>query len=446
VAPFHKRIITHVGCFDERPDRPRLLGVTATPKRTDGVGLNNVFQKISYKKSILDAIIEGYLVDLICKEIQVEMDLSEVANSGGDYDDGALGRAMTEAHAPEVMAAAYKEFALDRTAIAFLPTVRVSEDLVGVLERDGIRAEVVKDTTSPKQRQGIYQRLKEGETRVVANCGVLTEGFDEPSISCIIQGRPTISGSLYTQMIGRGTRLFPGKRDCLILDTVGSSRKHKLVTLSDITGLSAEILKKEGAREAIKAAFGVEAKEEERQEGAKPSKVFATATKLFSELHWIALPNRGYVLALGTAMILLYPLPPAPEERQPHFDVYIKERDKPPSRITRNLTVDYAQGVAEDKVREHEAYNLASPDASWRKKEPKPGQIDLCKRLGIEVFPDMTRGAVADRITKHFAMQVMATIRPEEGDERSRVRGDAQTDERTRAGRGGSDETADARL
>ncbi|HEY0173724.1 MAG TPA: DEAD/DEAH box helicase [Pyrinomonadaceae bacterium] len=198
VAPFHKKIITHVGCFETRPDRPKLLGVTATPKRTDGVGLNNVFEKIVYKKTILDGIIEGYLVDLICKEIKVEIDLSEVANSGGDYDDGALGRAMTEAHAPEVMVAAFKEFALDRKAIAFLPTVPVAEELVAVFEREGIPAEVVKDSTSHKQRQGIYQRLKEGQTRVVANCGVLTEGFDEPSISCIIQGRPTISGSLYT--------------------------------------------------------------------------------------------------------------------------------------------------------------------------------------------------------------------------------------------------------
>lgn len=440
VAPFHKRIITHVGCFDARPDRPRLLGVTATPKRTDGVGLNNVFEKIVYKKSILDGIIEGYLVDLICKEIQVEIDLSEVANSGGDYDDGALGRAMTEANAPEAMAAAYAEYARDRKGIAFLPTVKVAEDLTAVLQRLGIAAEVVKDTTSPKQRQGIYKRLKEGETQIVANCGVLTEGFDEPSISCILQGRPTISGSLYTQMIGRGTRLFPGKRDCLILDTVGSSRKHKLITLGDITGLPAEILKKEGTRAAIKAAFGP-AQEEEgepKQDESKPAKVFARASKLFSELHWIALPNRGYVLALGQAMILLYPLPAEPEELQPHFDVYIKLRDKAPSRLSKRLTLDYAQGVAEDQVREHEAYALATPAASWRKREPKPRQLDLLKRFGIEFFADITRGEAADKITKYFAMQVMATIRPEVSDESG--------DERTAEGGGGSDEAAATRL
>lgn len=414
VAPFHKKIITHAGCFDARPDRPRLLGVTATPRRTDGVGLNNVFEKIVYKMTILDGIIGGYLVDLICKDIQIEIDLSEVENSGGDYNEGALGRAMTEANAPATMAAAYREYALDRKAIAFLPTVKVAEDLVAALNRDGVAAEVVKDTTSPKHRQGIYKRLREGETRVVANCGVLTEGFDEPSISCILQGRPTISNSLYTQMIGRGTRLYPGKVDCLILDTVGSSRKHKLITLSDITGLSAEVIKAEGARAAIKAKFGAAPEEEEGPEENKGGKFFATASKLFTELHWVALPNGGYVLALGQAMVLLFPLPHTADERQPHFNVYLKEWDRAARRVSQNLTLDYAQGVSEDLVREHEAYALAAPDASWRKKEPRPKQLELLKRLDVQVFADTTRGEAADKITKHFAMQALGAIKDEE--------------------------------
>jgi superfamily II DNA or RNA helicase len=420
VANFHKKIITHVGCFDQRADRPRLLGVTATPQRTDGVGLNNVFEKVVYKKSILDGIIGGFLVDLICKEIKVDIDLSSISQSGGDYDDGALGRAMTEANAVETMAAAYKEFALDRIGLAFLPVVQNAEDLVTVLNRDGIKAEVVKDTTPIKKRHEMYKRLETGETRLLANCGVLTEGFDAPHVSVICHGRPTISKSLYIQIVGRGTRPAIGKKDCLILDIVGSSRKHKLITLADITGLPAEIVSKDGVRAGIKAKFGIDSATDEIKDDEKKSfKFFATNSKLFSELHWIALPNKGYVLALGEAMILLYPLPEVRDERQPHFDVYIKEREKPVIRKTRNLTLDYAQGVAEDLIRYHEAYALAAPDASWRKKEPKAKQLELLEKFEIKVFADMTRGEAADKITKHIAMQVMATIRPEEHDAHS---------------------------
>ena len=75
-----------------------------------------------------------------------------------------------------------------------------------------------------------------GETRLVANCGVLTEGFDEPSIDCVIIARPTKSTTLFTQMIGRGTRIYPGKEDCLILDVAGATHRHDLASVASITG------------------------------------------------------------------------------------------------------------------------------------------------------------------------------------------------------------------
>src|SRR2546428_5534366 len=98
----------------------------------------------------------------------------------------------------------------------------------------GIAAAALDGTPPLGPRRAILQRLHTGETRVVANCAVLTEGFDEPSVDCIIIARPTQSAVLYQQMLGRGTRTYPGKIDCLVLDVVGVSTQHALHTAATL--------------------------------------------------------------------------------------------------------------------------------------------------------------------------------------------------------------------
>src|SRR5207245_9751893 len=110
-------------------------------------------------------------------------------------------------------------------------------------------AEALDGTTPVATRRAILQRVHTGATRVVANCAVLTEGFDEPSVDCIIVARPTQSAVLYQQMLGRGTRIYPGKTDCLLLDVVGVSTRHTLHTAATLFGCAAARLARQSGLE-----------------------------------------------------------------------------------------------------------------------------------------------------------------------------------------------------
>jgi hypothetical protein len=162
------------------------------------------------------------------------MDLGRVRKTGGDYSDGDLGRELEESGAIVQIADAYVEHAKDRKAVAFTPTVATAHALAAALRARGVAAEALDGSTGADERRAILTRLKTGETHVVVNCAVLTEGFDEPSISCVIVARPTKFHGLYVQMVGRGTRLHPGKKDLLVLDIVGASNRHELVGVVDL--------------------------------------------------------------------------------------------------------------------------------------------------------------------------------------------------------------------
>src|SRR5213594_1883344 len=117
----------------------------------------------------------------------------------------------------------------------------------------GIAGEALDGTTPLATRRAILQRLHTGATRVVANCAVLTEGCDEPSVDCIIIARPTQSAVLYQQMLGRGTRTYPGKTDCLILDVVGVSAHHTLHTAATLFGCTPATLSRQSVLEVLDA-------------------------------------------------------------------------------------------------------------------------------------------------------------------------------------------------
>lgn len=239
-APTWTRTLTEMGSFN--PYGPLTVGFTATPER-DNKTLG-VWEKVVDFMSIREAIYGdprkkeegGYLVPILpAVVVETSVDLDKVGRSrGGDYSDGGLGTALEESGAIAQMADAVKENAPDRKGVAFLPTVRTSQLLTAALKARGIATEHLDGTTPDDERRAILRRLKTGETAWVCNCAVLTEGFDEPSISCVMIGRPTKFHGLYVQMVGRGTRLFPGKKDLMVIDIVGASERHELIGLVDL--------------------------------------------------------------------------------------------------------------------------------------------------------------------------------------------------------------------
>src|SRR5712671_6334986 len=248
-APTYRRILEY--CRAWHPDGPLVVGVTATPERGDRHSLREVFEHIVYQKTLLEMMQAGYLVDLRALQVLLQANFDALRTPHGDFVDAELETLLLAANAPAQVLAAFQAHAADRKALLFTPTVALAYAMAATFRTAGIPAEALDGTTPLPTRRAILQRLHSGATRVVANCAVLTEGFDEPSVDCIIIARPTQSAPLYQQMLGRGTRTYPGKTDCLILDVVGVSTQHALHTAATLFGCDAAQLAQQSVLELV---------------------------------------------------------------------------------------------------------------------------------------------------------------------------------------------------
>ena len=205
----------------------KVLGVTATPSRADKKGLGRVFDTLAYQYTLPAAIRDGYLCPIEAQTVPLSLDLSGVAIQGGDFRVADLGTALDpylEGIADEMVAAGCR----DRRTVAFLPLVATSRKFRDVLASRGLRAAEVNGGS--EDRAEVLAAFDEGAYDVLCNSMLLTEGWDCPSVDCIVVLRPTKSTSLYQQMVGRGTRLSPetGKESLLLLDFLWHTQRHKL--------------------------------------------------------------------------------------------------------------------------------------------------------------------------------------------------------------------------
>lgn len=240
----------------------KILLVTATPKRADGVGLHNVCDSVAYEMDLRAAISGGWLCPIRQRFVTVDsLDLSQVGcKTGGDLADGELERAFlgeTDKEEEERLHAIAKptiDEANGRPALVFASGCTHAEKLVAAFNAyDGVTAELVLGHTDKDERKRIVSRYKGGNTQILVGVGVFTEGFDAPNTAVVAVARPTKSESLYLQMIGRGTRPVAGTVDgigedsdrrqaiaasmkptCTVLDFVGNSGRHKLISVADV--------------------------------------------------------------------------------------------------------------------------------------------------------------------------------------------------------------------
>ncbi len=226
----HAFASSYRGILDHFASVPK-LGVTATPDRGDGHALGEVYESVAYRYELRAAIRDGWLAPIRARRIVVEpMDLSSVKTRAGDLAQDQLAEIMAREEVLVGIVGPLLEQATTRKTIVFAVDVATSHALAALLNRyrPGC-ARAVDGTFDKLDRRQTLVEFSQGAFQFLVNCQVLTEGYDEPSVSCIATCRPTKSRALYTQMVGRGTRLFDGKADCLVLDFVGNSGKHKLV-------------------------------------------------------------------------------------------------------------------------------------------------------------------------------------------------------------------------
>lgn len=217
LAEGYRRILDH---FSDA----KVLGVTATPDRGDMRNLGAVFESLAYEYTLPRAVREGFLCRIEAMTIPLRLDISGVKLSGGDYALGGLGDALDPYL--EQIAEEMAKVCLNRKTVVFLPLIATSQKMRGILEKHGFRAAEVNGNSA--DREQVLAAFDRGETNVLCNSMLLTEGWDCPSVDCIVPLRPTKIRSLYCQMVGRGTRLHPGKENLLILDFLWNTERHEL--------------------------------------------------------------------------------------------------------------------------------------------------------------------------------------------------------------------------
>lgn len=216
-------------------DQARVIGVTATGDRADGQGLGKVFDSVAYQYGLAEAIRDGWLAPIRAYRVRctgLDLDTIKVR---GDFHQGQLAEALRADRQLHEVVVPTLERVGDRPTIMFGVNVEHAFDLARVLNgyRPGC-AMAVSGADKPKVRAEAVRAFMEGEVQFLVNCALYVEGFDAPNTAAVVIARPTKSRALFCQMVGRGTRLAPGKTDCLILDFVGNATKHRLAGPADI--------------------------------------------------------------------------------------------------------------------------------------------------------------------------------------------------------------------
>jgi superfamily II DNA or RNA helicase len=392
-ADSYRTVLDHFGCFDGTPT----AGFTATMSRQDG-GLAEVWHDVVFRLDILTMIARGFLVDVRGKSVVVEgLDLTQVNSRGGDYQEGQLGAALAESGAAKAVADAYLRFASDRPGVVFTPTVETAMQMTDVLNEAGISTACVWGEMTSADRRLALDRYQKGDIQVLANCMVLTEGFDAPWASCCVVARPTRSASLYVQMVGRVLRPFHagGKKDALVLDVAGVTGRHKLASIVDLTEAKiAAVRDEETLGEAAEEAGIVIKGNAIKVSGWTDVDLFEESAVSWQHTRggqwFVAVPNREYFLVRG-------------EEPETYR---VRSVDKsgavssPPD--DRDVSLTFAMQQAEGYAR-RQARSIAERGARWRGQAPSDKQLELCRKLQIPVPKGATKGAVNDLVSVAFA-------------------------------------------
>ena len=381
-----------------------VLGVTATPFRADGEEIDDVLGRPCFVRSILDLQHEGVLAPLRWRMAELaELPLRKIPLRGGDYAAEELSEAMIEATA-ELGAWLAPHLATRRTIAAFAVSIEHAHTLALEMSRRGIPSAYVHGSMGRLEREAIIDRWRRGELRLVANVGILTEGFDLPQIDAVVIGRPTHSQGLYLQMVGRGTRLAPGKADCLVVDSGGSGElaDPAQVILPEVSGIrTAEELEEEaGQEDASRARDLIER--------------VVTGAKRRERNHWLwrSLPPNT-VRRIG-GVILHAPFGPSQEavlipagQTGLHWAMAIDTK-------TSTITWEADQPLTARKAALHIARSLSEQEvkhlsraAPWRSQPPSEGQL---RALRYSRHQPATKGEASDMMSDLFTTRALVNL------------------------------------
>ena len=393
----HSAASGYQAVLDALPDA-FVLGVTATPDRLDKLSIEQIFGEPIFKASIIDMVEQGYLSNLRAIAIPTTTSLDSLHTQDGDFNLDELEVAVDTPDRNERIVEGYLKHCNGRQGLCFAVTIAHAEHLATAFNAFGVRASIVSGETPTEERKRILFEYERGTIQVLCNCGVLTEGYDAPQTSCILMARPTKSRALYIQCVGRGTRLAPGKMDCIILDITDNYLKHRLEPLSLSKAL--ELPLQDG--ESI-----MEAKEREKQEPSEGELLEARerTTKvmkrgqdleinLLARMDWQRRPSGVYHLDVGEKKhrIILRPS----ETVTGYYSVWAKlAPDFTMQQWLKEVPLEWAMQHAEIKAKliqsDEKKLVLVDSNAPWRARPVSDKQVFMLRRYDIPFTEDITR-------------------------------------------------------
>lgn len=254
ISDSYQRVLQH---FPEA----NVLGVTATPDRGDMRNLGQYFESLAYEYTLPKAIKEGYLSPIKALTIPLKIDMSGVSVQAGDFKVGDIGTALDPYL--EGIAAEMEKYCQDKKTVVFLPLVKTSQKFRDILNEHGFQAAEVNGDS--QDRAEILHDFESGKYNVLCNSMLLTEGWDCPGVDCIVVLRPTKVRSLYCQMVGRGTRLSPGKDHLLLLDFLWHTERHELCHPASLICESEEVAQRMTENLEKEAGYPVDLEEAEEK-------------------------------------------------------------------------------------------------------------------------------------------------------------------------------------
>lgn len=424
VASTYKNVIDHFGLMQD--DTPKLLlGVTATPRRGDNRGLDEVYQDITFSRNLRQMIEAEYLCPIVGYRVGTEVDLTGVSVRMGDFATGQLSRQVNVFDRNDLLVRAYQELVKGRKALVFCVDVEHAQDVASAFVNHQVPCRAVWGNMHPDDRADALAAFRKGQVRVLTNCNVLTEGYDEPTIESVVMGRPTKSALLYAQMVGRGTRLAPGKEHLTVIDVVDNSSRHQLVGLAALFGYASDFDLRGGdvlhvARrfEELKSRYPY--LKLERAKNLEDLKLLIERVDLLctdvpeairglSRFSWFEMPDESYRLSLGTGELLV--IAPNLLDRYDlwHFQQDAETKTVTRERIESTRDLGDAFAVAEDFVEEvrPETVRLVQRDLRWRADPATQKQLDLLRRHGIKLEPGLTKGQASLMISQLFEKRRM---------------------------------------
>jgi ATP-dependent helicase IRC3 len=440
VAPGYMRTLSHFGLSKANPSSPALVGVSATLSRFDGLKLGAAIDHIVYHKDYIDMIGEKWLSEVCFTTVQTNADISRVKKgANGDFQPSELSQVVNTDQINQITVRSWLAKARWRkSTLVFCVDLAHVAGLTNKFREHGIDAQYVTGDTPKVERSSRLDSFKRGEFPVLVNCGVFTEGTDIPNIDCVLLARPTKSRNLLVQMIGRGMRLHPGKKNCHIIDMV-ASLETGIITTPTLFGLDPEEVLDEAKVEDMKI-FQERTEEEllrkQKTAGSLESgstssvprkvtftdydSVFDLINDTSGEQHirrmspnaWVCVGPDRYILTNSSGSFLRLERDTAEARRGDYLvtetvSLSGTESKTPfmrPRQIARALTFADAVHAADTYAQKKYPYKVISRSQQWRERPATEGQLAFLNKLRLKdeqlTADSLTKGKAGDMITK----------------------------------------------